>query len=67
MQDRETIAGVLSGFTRLPLHPDVEPGLRRVHETGVRIVTLTNGSAARQRGQGLRGARGIPSGEGEVA
>jgi 2-haloacid dehalogenase len=42
----EKIAGVLSGFTRLPLHPDVEPGLRRVHEAGVRIVTLTNGSVA---------------------
>jgi 2-haloacid dehalogenase len=42
----ERVDGVLSGFTRLPLHPDVEPGLRRIHETGVRIVTLTNGSAA---------------------
>ena len=42
----ETINGVLSGFTRLPLHPDVEPGLRRLHESGVRIITLTNGSAA---------------------
>ena len=31
----ETINGVLSGFTRLPLHPDVEPGLRRLHESGV--------------------------------
>ncbi|MGW6279006.1 haloacid dehalogenase type II [Kribbella sp. NPDC055071] len=42
----ETISGVLSGFTRLPLHPDVEPGLRQLHEAGVRIITLTNGSAA---------------------
>jgi 2-haloacid dehalogenase len=42
----EKIATVLSGFTRLSLHPDVEPGLRRVHEAGVRIVTLTNGSVA---------------------
>ena len=42
----ETIGQVLSGFTRLPLHPDVEPGLRRLHEAGVRIITLTNGSAA---------------------
>lgn len=41
----ETVASVLSGFTRLPLHPDVEPGLRRIHEAGIRIVTLTNGSA----------------------
>ncbi|WP_350279467.1 haloacid dehalogenase type II [Kribbella sp. HUAS MG21] len=42
----ETVTTVLSGFTRLPLHPDVEPGLRRIHEAGIRIVTLTNGAAA---------------------
>jgi 2-haloacid dehalogenase len=42
----ETITTVLSGFTRLPLHADVAPGLRRLHEEGIRIVTLTNGSAA---------------------
>jgi 2-haloacid dehalogenase len=42
----ETITGVLSGFTQLPLHPDVEPGLRELKKAGVRIITLTNGSAA---------------------
>lgn len=42
----DTINGILSGLTRLALHPDVEPGLRRLREAGVRIVTLTNGSAA---------------------
>jgi 2-haloacid dehalogenase len=42
----DTISGVLSGFTRLSLYPDVEPGLRRLHEAGLRIITLTNGSAA---------------------
>ncbi|WP_238164289.1 haloacid dehalogenase type II [Kribbella pittospori] len=42
----ERIDGVLSGFTRLALHPDVEPALRRLHERGLRIVTLTNGSVA---------------------
>ncbi|GAA3104781.1 2-haloacid dehalogenase [Kribbella aluminosa] len=42
----ETVGNVLSGFTRLPLHPDVAPGLHKVHEAGVRIVTLTNGAAA---------------------
>ena len=46
----ERVDGVLSGFTRLPLHADVAPGLRRVHEAGVRIVTLTNGSAAMSTG-----------------
>ena len=42
----QTIRGVLSGFTQLDLHPDVVPGLRRLHELGLRIVTLTNGTAA---------------------
>ncbi|TDD17875.1 haloacid dehalogenase type II [Kribbella turkmenica] len=42
----DTIGGVLSGMTQLSLHPDVEPGLRRLHEAGLRIITLTNGAAA---------------------
>jgi len=42
----ETVRGVLAGFTQLKLHPDVVPGLQRLHESGIRIVTLTNGSAA---------------------
>ncbi|MFF0338654.1 haloacid dehalogenase type II [Kribbella sp. NPDC004875] len=46
----ERVDGVLSGFTRLPLHPDVAPGLQKIHEAGVRIVTLTNGSAAMSTG-----------------
>lgn len=40
----ERIDSVLSGLSELSLHPDVEPGLRRLHENGLRIVTLTNGS-----------------------
>ncbi|MEV0795690.1 haloacid dehalogenase type II [Kribbella sp. NPDC050459] len=44
--DAEMIQNVLSGFTRLPLHADVAPGLRQIHDAGVRIVTLTNGAAA---------------------
>ena len=36
---------VLAGIGTLPLHPDVEPGLRRLREAGLRIATLTNGSA----------------------
>ncbi|GAB2666256.1 haloacid dehalogenase type II [Kribbella swartbergensis] len=42
----DTIGGVLSGMTQLSLHPDVEPGLRRLRDAGLRIITLTNGSAA---------------------
>lgn len=37
---------VLAGIGTLRLHPDVEPGLRRMRDAGLRIVTLTNGSAA---------------------
>ncbi|MQA05027.1 MAG: haloacid dehalogenase type II [Streptosporangiales bacterium] len=36
---------VLAGFGELDPHPDVEPALRRAHEAGVQVVTLTNGSA----------------------
>ena len=42
----QTVRGVLSGFTQLSLHPDVVPGLQRLHALGLRMVTLTNGSAA---------------------
>ncbi|MFG1906576.1 haloacid dehalogenase type II [Kribbella sp. NPDC048928] len=41
----ETVQKVLSGFTRLPLHPDVAPGLQRIRDAGLRIVSLTNGRA----------------------
>lgn len=37
---------VLATFMDLPLHPDVAPGLRAVAASGVRIVTLSNGSTA---------------------
>ena len=42
----QTVRAVLSGFTQLSLHPDVVPGLQRLHALGLRIVTLTNGAAA---------------------
>jgi 2-haloacid dehalogenase len=37
-------ATVLEGFAELAPHPDVEPALRRLVESGVRVVTLTHGS-----------------------
>lgn len=40
---------VISGFSELPLHDDVAPGLGRLHRAGVRLVSLTNGSAAVSR------------------
>ena len=42
----EAAEHVLAGMATLPVHPDVEPGLRRLREAGVRAATLTNGSAA---------------------
>jgi 2-haloacid dehalogenase len=41
-----TIGQVLAGFADLPAHPDVAPGLRRIHQAGIRLVTLTNGATA---------------------
>lgn len=35
---------VLAGLRELPLHPDIRPGLERLHAAGIRLVTLTNGS-----------------------
>jgi 2-haloacid dehalogenase len=42
----EAVGHILAGMATLGLHPDVEPGLRRLDEGGLRIATLTNGSAA---------------------
>ncbi|MBA2738853.1 MAG: haloacid dehalogenase type II [Actinomycetota bacterium] len=42
----ESVQHVLGGFGSLPLHPDVAPGLRRLHAAGVRLVPLTNGATA---------------------
>jgi 2-haloacid dehalogenase len=36
---------IIAGFAELDPHSDVEPALCRAREAGVRVVTLTNGSA----------------------
>jgi 2-haloacid dehalogenase len=41
---------VLAGIGTLPVHPDVEPGLRRMRGAGLRIATLTNSSVAAAKG-----------------
>ena len=46
IEDAGVVDGVLAGFAELPAHPDVGPGLRRIHDQGVRLVTLTNGASA---------------------
>ncbi len=43
--DDEQLAGVIDGFTQLEAHPDVAPAMNALRNAGIRIVTLTNGSA----------------------
>lgn len=43
--DDDAIATVLAGFAELDPHPDVAPAMQRAGEAGIRMVTLTNGSA----------------------
>ena len=35
---------VMSGFSELPVHPDVPEGVRALSASGARLVTLSNGS-----------------------
>ncbi|GAA2117747.1 haloacid dehalogenase type II [Actinomadura napierensis] len=39
-------AHILDGFADLTVHPDVPDGVRELHAAGLRLATLTNGSAA---------------------
>jgi 2-haloacid dehalogenase len=41
----EAVAHVMAGFADLSVHPDVPDGLRRLRAAGMRLVTLSNGSA----------------------
>ena len=41
---------VLAGIGTLVVHPDVEPGLRRMRDAGLRIATLTNSSSTSAHG-----------------
>jgi 2-haloacid dehalogenase len=42
----EAAEHILAGIGTLSVHPDVEPGLRRMRDAGLRTATLTNSSAA---------------------
>jgi 2-haloacid dehalogenase len=44
---------VIDGFAELDVHADVPDGMRRLADTGVRMVTLSNG-ADRDRGKAAR-------------
>src|SRR5680860_1453881 len=41
----EAVQHVLGGFADLALHPDVAEGLNALANLGIRLVTLSNGSA----------------------
>ena len=43
---RSRVDEVMSTFTSLPVHPDVVAGIRALGEAGIRLVTLSNGSAS---------------------
>lgn len=47
--DASRIETVLQGFAELSTHPDVAIAFARIHDVGIRIVTLTNGSAKNTR------------------
>ena len=52
LEQAETLRGdpgdaaeqIVSGFAELDVHPDVEGGVRKLADAGVRMATLTNGS-----------------------
>jgi 2-haloacid dehalogenase len=41
----DAVHEIVGGFADLDPHPDVGPAMRRARESGLRVVTLTNGSA----------------------
>ncbi|WP_129663617.1 haloacid dehalogenase type II [Phytoactinopolyspora endophytica] len=47
--DDDAVRTVLAGFAELDPHPDVEPAVRVAAEAGLRMVTLTNGTAKNTR------------------
>lgn len=42
----DAIQHVMQGFSSLPVHPDVPNGIRVLSSLGIRLVTLSNGSAS---------------------
>lgn len=42
----EAVSYIMDGFTGLPVHADVPEGIRALHGLGIRLVTLSNGSAS---------------------
>jgi 2-haloacid dehalogenase len=42
----EAVQHVMEGFATLDVHPDVPDGVRALHDLGIRLVTLSNGSVS---------------------
>jgi 2-haloacid dehalogenase len=42
----DAVQHVMEGFATLGVHPDVPDGVRALHDLGIRLVTLSNGSAS---------------------
>ncbi|WP_404383390.1 haloacid dehalogenase type II [Knoellia locipacati] len=43
---QDAVAHVMEGFAALPVHPDVDEGVRALASSGIRLLTLSNGSAS---------------------
>ena len=46
----DAVEEVIAGFGQVEPHPDVPVGLRRAHDAGLEVVTLTNGTVEVTRG-----------------
>ena len=42
----DAVQHIMDGFAGLPVHPEVPEGIRAMHASGVRMVTLSNGSTS---------------------
>jgi 2-haloacid dehalogenase len=54
--DDADVGELRAGLLCMPPHPDVEPALRRLHDAGFRMVTLTNSPAGSSGGSPLQRA-----------
>lgn len=45
-ETEEAVQYIMDGFAGLPVHPDVSDGVRALSDLGIRMVTLSNGSAS---------------------
>lgn len=46
MAAADAVRHVMDGFGQLDVHPDVPGGVRALHDLGIRLVTLSNGSVS---------------------